>query len=149
MMQGPFVDERRRPFVEFPWDRLNGVPLIYASMGTLQNGVPSVFRHILKAASALKNMQFVVVLGNKLDQASFEQIPENVLLVDFAPQLELLKHASLCIKHAGVNTVPESLTNGVPLVAFPVTNDQPGVVARSRTTGGATSSGLWSFLQNA
>jgi UDP:flavonoid glycosyltransferase YjiC (YdhE family) len=55
------------------------------------------------------------------------------LLVDYAPQLELLKRASLCITHAGLNTVLESLTNGVPLVALPVTNDQPGVAVRIRT----------------
>jgi zeaxanthin glucosyltransferase len=132
---GPFVNEQLRPSVEFPWDRLNGAPLVYTSMGTLQNGIESVFRHILKAASELKDIQFVVAMGNKLDRASFEQIPENVLLVDFAPQLELLKRASLCITHAGLNTVLESLTNGVPLVALPVTNDQPGVAARIRTKG--------------
>jgi UDP:flavonoid glycosyltransferase YjiC (YdhE family) len=34
-----------------------------------------------------------------------------------------------------LNTVLESLTNGVPLVALPVTNDQPGVAARIRTKG--------------
>jgi zeaxanthin glucosyltransferase len=132
---GPFVNEQLRPSVEFPWDRLNGAPLVYTSMGTLQNGIESVFRHILKAASELQDIQFVVAMGDKLDHASFEQIPENVLLVDFAPQLELLKRASLCITHAGLNTVLESLTNGVPLVALPVTNDQPGVAARIRTKG--------------
>jgi MGT family glycosyltransferase len=132
---GPFVNEKVRPSVEFPWDRLNGAPLVYASMGTLQNGIESVFRHIFEAAGGLKEIQFVIAIGDKLDPASFEQIPENVLLVDYAPQLELLKRASLCITHAGLNTVLESLTNGVPLVALPVTNDQPGVAVRIRTKG--------------
>lgn len=129
---GPFVNEKLRPTIDFPWDRLSGAPLVYASMGTLQNGIESVFRQILKAASGLKDIQCVVAVGNKLDLAAFEPIPENVLLVGFAPQLELLKRASLCITHAGLNTVLESLTNGVPLVALPVTNDQPGVAARIR-----------------
>lgn len=47
-----------------------------------------------------------------------------------APQLELLKRASVCITHAGFNTVIESLANGVPQVAIPITHDQPGVAAR-------------------
>jgi zeaxanthin glucosyltransferase len=34
------------------------------------------------------------------------------------------------ITHAGLNTTLESLANGVPMVAIPVTNDQPGVAAR-------------------
>jgi zeaxanthin glucosyltransferase len=130
---GPFVNEQIRPSVEFPWDRLTGAPLVYASMGTLQNGIESVFRHILKAAGALTNIQFVVAIGNKLDRSSFEPIPQNVVLVDFAPQLDLLKRASLCLTHAGLNTVLEALSFGVPLVALPVTNDQPGVASRIRS----------------
>jgi zeaxanthin glucosyltransferase len=42
----------------------------------------------------------------------------------------LLKQASVCITHAGLNTVLESLAQGVPQVAIPVTFDQPGVAAR-------------------
>jgi zeaxanthin glucosyltransferase len=44
--------------------------------------------------------------------------------------LELLKRASVCITHAGLNTVLESLSQGVPQVAIPVSLDQPGVAAR-------------------
>jgi len=42
----------------------------------------------------------------------------------------LLKQSSVCITHAGLNTVLESLAQGVPQVAIPVTYDQPGVAAR-------------------
>jgi zeaxanthin glucosyltransferase len=51
-------------------------------------------------------------------------------VVNHAPQIELLKRSALCITHAGLNTTLEALTQGVPLVAIPVTNDQPGVAAR-------------------
>ena len=47
-------------------------------------------------------------------------------LVNQAPQLDLLKQTSVCITHAGLNTVLESLAQ----VAIPVTFDQPGVAAR-------------------
>src|SRR5262249_25999472 len=50
--------------------------------------------------------------------------------VAYAPQIELLKRSSLCITHAGLNTVLEALATGVPLLAIPITNDQPGVAAR-------------------
>jgi zeaxanthin glucosyltransferase len=36
----------------------------------------------------------------------------------------------LCVTHAGLNTALECLTQGVPMVAIPITNDQPGVAAR-------------------
>lgn len=39
------------------------------------------------------------------------------------------------VTHAGMNTTMECLKNGVPMVAIPVTNDQPGVAARIAWTG--------------
>jgi len=55
--------------------------------------------------------------------------------------MELLKQTSVCITHAGLNTVLESLAQGVPQVAIPVTYDQPGVAARiaDKQTGVVTS----------
>jgi zeaxanthin glucosyltransferase len=63
------------------------------------------------------------------------QLPGNPIVVGFAPQLELLRRAKLCITHAGLNTSLESLSNGVPMVAIPITADQPGVAARIKWTG--------------
>lgn len=62
-------------------------------------------------------------------------MPGNPLVVKYAPQLELLQKASLNITHAGLNTTLESLSYGVPMVAIPVTDDQPGVAARIVWTG--------------
>src|SRR5258708_31234778 len=57
-------------------------------------------------------------------------MPENQIIVSKAPQIELLKRASLCITHAGLNTALEALAQGVPIVAIPIGFDQPGVAAR-------------------
>lgn len=51
-------------------------------------------------------------------------------MVEYAPQLEILQRATLMITHAGMNTTMECLMYGVPMVAIPVANDQPGVSAR-------------------
>jgi zeaxanthin glucosyltransferase len=58
------------------------------------------------------------------------RVPKKAIVVKRAPQLELLKRTSVCITHAGLNTALESLSQGVPQVAIPVTYDQPGVAAR-------------------
>ena len=63
------------------------------------------------------------------------KLPGSPLVVGYAPQLELLQKASLTITHAGLNTALESLSHGVPMVAIPITNDQPGVAARIAWTG--------------
>jgi UDP:flavonoid glycosyltransferase YjiC (YdhE family) len=131
---GPFVDHGQRPEVEFPWGRLDGRPLIYASMGTLQNGSEAVFRMMAKACAGL-DAQLLISLGGGLDPARLGKLAGNPLVVSFAPQLEILKRAALVITHAGLNTVLESLCEGVPLVAVPLANDQPGVAARVKARG--------------
>jgi zeaxanthin glucosyltransferase len=73
---------------------------------------------------------WVLSIGDHIDRNKIGSLPSNAIVVNHAPQLEILQRASVCITHAGCNTVLESLVNGVPQVAIPVTHDQPGVAAR-------------------
>jgi MGT family glycosyltransferase len=127
---GPFHDGKGRPKVDFPWDRLTGEPLIYASMGTLMNGRVDVFRTIAAGVAKHKGTQLVLSIGDQLDPKRIGPVPSNAIIVNQTPQLELLKRTSVCITHAGLNTVLESLAQGVPQVAIPITFDQPGVATR-------------------
>ena len=127
---GPFSDPKSRPAIDFPWERLTGEPLIYASMGTILNGQAEVFRTIVAGVAEHKGTQLVLSIGDQLDPKQIGPVPSNAIIVNQVPQLELLKRASVCITHAGLNTVLESLAEGVPQVAIPVTFDQPGVAAR-------------------
>ncbi|BAZ11185.1 glycosyl transferase family protein [Calothrix sp. NIES-4071] len=131
---GPFHNSVERQPVEFPFEKLNDKPLIYASMGTLQNRLSDVFYTIAEACKHT-NAQLVISLGGGLAPEAFPNLPGNPLVVKYAPQLELLQKASLNITHAGLNTTLESLSYGVPMVAIPVTDDQPGVAARIKWTG--------------
>jgi MGT family glycosyltransferase len=131
---GPWHDRRVRPPVPFPFEKLDGRPLIYASMGTLQNQIQRVFREIAQACEGL-DAQLVISLGGGTTPELVAPLPGNPLVVGYAPQLELLARAALTITHAGLNTVLESLSCGVPMVAIPVGNDQPGVAARVKWLG--------------
>jgi len=131
---GPFHDARVRPPVPFPWDRLTGRPLIYASMGTLQNRLAHVFRTIAESCDGL-NCDLVISLGGGAATEQIGALPGNPIVVPFAPQLDLLARAALTITHAGLNTALETLAHGVPAVAIPVGNDQPGVAARLKWCG--------------
>jgi zeaxanthin glucosyltransferase len=62
-------------------------------------------------------------------------LPGDPIVVRYAPQLEIVKKSAVVITHAGLNTVLESLAEGVPLVALPLGNDQPGVAARVAARG--------------
>jgi zeaxanthin glucosyltransferase len=138
---GPFHDSKGREKVDFPWERLTGQPLIYASMGTLLNGRLDVFRTIVAALTKHKDLQLVLSVGDQVDPEQIGPVPSNAIIVKQAPQLELLKQTSVCITHAGLNTVLESLAQGVPQVAIPGTYDQPGIAARiaNKQTGVVTS----------
>jgi MGT family glycosyltransferase len=110
-------------------------------MGTILNGRLDVFRTIVAALAKHKDLQLVLSVGDQVDPAEIGPVPSNAIIVKQAPQLELLKQASVCITHAGLNTVLESLAQGVPQVAIPVTFEQPGVAARiaQKQTGVVTS----------
>jgi zeaxanthin glucosyltransferase len=126
---GPYHNPASRKPVPFPFEKLTGKPLIYASMGTVQNRLLDVFQQIASACEGL-DAQLVISLGGGATPESLPSLPGNPIVVSYAPQLELLQKATLTITHAGMNTTLESLSNGVPMVAIPVANDQPGVAAR-------------------
>jgi len=127
---GPFHESEAHAPIPFPWEKLNGKPLIYASLGTLVNGLDHVYRIILAAVENLSEFQVVLSIGTNIDPDRLEPIPANAIIVRRAPQIELLKRAALCITHAGLNTTLESLAQGVPMVAIPIAYDQPGISAR-------------------
>jgi zeaxanthin glucosyltransferase len=131
---GPYSCPDSREPTSFAFEKLTGQPLIYASMGTLQNQLSGVFENIAQACVGL-DAQLVIALGGGSDPKSLPDLPGSPLVVGYAPQLELLQKATLTITHAGMNTVLESLSNGVPMVAIPIANDQPGVAARIAWTG--------------
>lgn len=127
---GPFHDDNGRALAAFSWERLTDKPLIYASLGTLVNGLDLVYKAILGAVRKLPDVQIVLSIGKNVDPSELEPIPSNAIVVHTAPQIELLKRATLCVTHAGLNTALECLAQGVPMVAIPNAYDQPGVAAR-------------------
>jgi MGT family glycosyltransferase len=126
---GPYHYSGNREPVSFPWEKLSGKPLIYASMGTIQNRSVEIFNKIASACEEI-DAQLVISLGGSKSLQSLSPLPGSPLVVEYAPQLELLKRVTLTITHAGMNTTLESLSNGVPMIAIPIANDQPGIAAR-------------------
>jgi zeaxanthin glucosyltransferase len=127
---GPLHDGKRRTEIDFPWDKLTGEPIVYASLGTVANGNIEVFRMIIDAVKRQKTFQLILSIGNTIAIEELGTVPQNAIVLRNVPQMEVLQKASLCVTHAGLNTVLESLAKGVPQVAIPITHDQPGVGAR-------------------
>lgn len=129
----PWIDEGPVPKEGFPWERRNGQKLIYASFGTLQNLLENAFEVVARACAGF-DAQLVIAMGRK-GAAVPASLPGNPIVVDFAPQRALIAEASLVVFHGGLNTALECLSAGVPSVAIPITNDQPGVAVRLERLG--------------
>jgi zeaxanthin glucosyltransferase len=117
--------------VDFPWERLDGRPLIYSSLGTLQNQKTDLFQCFVKACEGL-DVQLVIAGRSP---KSLGPLPENAIAAAYAPQVELLEKASLTLTHGGLNTVLDSLSCGVPMVLVPLTYEQPAIAARVARVG--------------
>lgn len=112
---------------DFDWTLLRpGKKLIYASLGTVQNGVRDVYDNIASACVGL-DVDLVIALGNR--DATPWKMPGDPIVLPFA-QERLIAKADLVITHAGLNTAMTCLVYGKPMVAIPVANDQPAVSAR-------------------
>lgn len=75
---GPYHNSDTREPVPFPWEKLNGKPLIYASMGTLQNRLIEVFEKIASACAGL-DAQLVISLGGSTTPESLPELAGNPL----------------------------------------------------------------------
>lgn len=117
----------------FPFEGLNGKPLIYASLGTLQSHNWEIFHCIAEACLDI-DAQLVISLGNPKADPSKANFPGNPLVVPFPPHQQLINRSCLVITHAG-STAVSCLSSGVPMVAIPITTDQPGMAARVARAG--------------
>lgn len=106
-----------------------GSPLVYVSLGTIFNDQPEFFRACIEAYA---NTPFHVLIatGSKIDRAALGELPPNIHIREYVPQLTVLKHAALFVTHGGMNSVSEALANEVPLLVFPQHGDQYLVAAQ-------------------
>lgn len=110
---------------DFPFEHLDGRPLIYITLGTVANNNPEFF-NMCFAAFADQPWQVVITTGRPLEQLHLSTPPENVLLRSYVPQFEILQQTSLCIHHGGMATIMDCLFLGIPMIAIPqAANQQP------------------------
>ncbi len=112
----------------FSFDALNDKPLIYANLGTMQSHNIAVFHCIAEACLDI-NAQLVISLGNPKADPLQTQFAGDPLVAAFPPHQQLINRARLVITHAG-STALSCLSSGKPMVAIPITTDQPGMAAR-------------------
>jgi MGT family glycosyltransferase len=116
--------------VGLPADR----PFVLATLGSLAGHTlspePSPLPRIVEALGTLP-CTAVVALGREADPADWAgPRPANVYLASFVQQRLLLPACDLFLTHAGFGGIREALTAGVPMVALPLSAEQPSNAQR-------------------
>jgi UDP:flavonoid glycosyltransferase YjiC (YdhE family) len=96
-----------------------GVPVIYASFGSQIYHWPHIFDKLIAAAARLSS-HIVLSMGD----LARRDPPPHCHMYSYAPQLQVLRHASVFITHGGANSVMEAITASVPMLISPMCNDQ-------------------------
>jgi MGT family glycosyltransferase len=99
-------------------------PVVYISLGTIENKQLQFYKKCIQIF-ADKDARFILSVGEKIPIERLGKIPQNCTVIPYAPQKKILEFASLFVTHGGMNSVNEAMVNGVPMLALPVSNDQP------------------------
>lgn len=86
-----------------------------------------MFYHMMIDCMREKEMQdfhLILSMSKIFDREQFGEIPENISIYEWVPQIEMLKKASIAIFHAGLGSVKECIFYGVPMIVFPMMTDQ-------------------------
>ena len=115
----------------------NGRPLLYTSFGSLFNYWPEFYRMLFPIVKDLE-INVLCSVGRRITMEELGEIPENVTVMPFTPQLEVLKHADYFITHAGTGGVMEAMYHGVPCLCIPQMEEQVFTAHRLMELGGAS-----------
>jgi MGT family glycosyltransferase len=139
-LSGDF-DERRFRFVgpcctfrpdapDFPFEQLDGRPLVLVSLGTVYGRRPEFLRRCMEELAG-GPWQVILATGD----SHIGPAPANCIVRPEVPQVEILRRASAFVTHGGMNSVQEALSYGVPMVLAPQAADQFWISARTAELG--------------
>ncbi|MFE0133459.1 macrolide-inactivating glycosyltransferase [Streptomyces sp. NPDC059037] len=154
------VDERVHTFVgacqgdraaQGDWQRpADAEKVLLVSLGSSFTKQPGFYRECIEAFGGLPGWHVVLQIGAHVDAAELGDVPANVEVRSWVPQLAVLKQADAFITHAGAGGSQEGLATATPMVAVPQAVDQFGNadmlqalgVARQLPMEGATAAAL-------
>ncbi|WP_329461998.1 macrolide family glycosyltransferase [Streptomyces sp. NBC_01431] len=98
-------------------------PLVLVSLGTIHNDNAAFFQTCIDAFAELP-WDIVMAVGNQITPTTLTNVPDHIDIRPHVPQLQILRQADLFITHAGMGSVMEALSFGVPMVAIPQMSEQ-------------------------
>ncbi|OHV19792.1 glycosyl transferase [Parafrankia soli] len=98
--------------------------LLLISLGSAYTRQPEFYRQCLAAYGGLPGWHVVLQIGRYTDPAELGDIPSNVEVHPWVPQLAILEQADAFVTHAGMGGSSEGLFTGTPMIAVPQAADQ-------------------------
>lgn len=109
--------------------------LIYCAFTTYHSSKPTsdhwLVQRLIHVAQSQPEWDLILGLGGLLEPKDFGVVPSNIHLLQWAPQLKVLRHADCALIQGGPNSINECIQMGVPMVVYSGNrNDQNGNAAR-------------------
>jgi MGT family glycosyltransferase len=130
------VDERVYTFVgacqgdradQGDWRRPAGAEkVVLVSLGSAFTKQPGFYRECVRAFGNLPGWHLVLQVGRHVSPADLGDVPGNVEVHSWVPQLAILRQADLFVTHAGAGGSQEGLATATPMIAVPQAVDQFG-----------------------
>ncbi|MEM9824684.1 MAG: glycosyltransferase [Bacteroidota bacterium] len=104
--------------------------IIYASMGSQTAHYPirskKFFDSIIQSMrhEEMKGFHLILSISPFFDRKDFTELPDNVAIHNWVPQVDLLPHVDLVFIHGGLGTIKECICNGLPMIVVPMGRDQ-------------------------
>ena len=155
---GPQIAQRAG---EAEWEGPNnGKKTVYASLGTVFNNQPWFWPILFDAVKDL-DINLICSIGSMLKPEDLGEIPANVSLHAFLPQLKVLQNIDGFVSHAGIGSIMEATWFGVPTLDIPQMGDQfdtakkvaelgigTGIFGRENITSEKLRAGILDILDN-
>ncbi|WP_407697374.1 macrolide-inactivating glycosyltransferase [Streptomyces kebangsaanensis] len=109
------------------WQRPAGAEkVVLVSLGSAFTKQPAFYRECVRAFAGLPGWHLVLQVGRHVTPAELGDVPANVEVRSWVPQLTILRKADLFVTHAGAGGSQEGLATATPMIAVPQAVDQFG-----------------------
>lgn len=112
---------------EGDWQRpADADKVVLVSLGSAFTKQPAFYRECVRAFAGLPGWHVVLQIGRHVDPAEVGEVPANVEVRSWVPQLAILQQADLFVTHAGAGGSQEGMATATPMIAVPQAVDQFG-----------------------
>jgi UDP:flavonoid glycosyltransferase YjiC (YdhE family) len=105
------------------------LPTVHASLGTVFHRTPGAFAAIIEGLRD-QPINLIIAVGRDQDPATYGPQPPNVHIERYIPHNLLLPLCDAVVTHCGFSSIIACLEQGLPMVAMPLSGDQPANAAR-------------------